>query len=135
MSMLALVAASKTSSTPSTRKAEHSLYALAPMAAAMRSPSSLVTHLLGTSGLCSRFSGRRSTLQPTRITGIIGPQIALTSVIHYSKMFSKDKRSREEKRYTFVVTFSKESGVSIAKAMRMTWDLEYDIGRKPCEIG
>ena len=31
---------------------------------------------------------------------------------------------------TLVVTFSRESGVSIAKAIRMTWDLEYDMGRR-----
>lgn len=29
-----------------------------------------------------------------------------------------------------VVTFSRESGVSIANAMRMTWDMEYDNGRR-----
>ena len=31
---------------------------------------------------------------------------------------------------TFTDTFSSESGVSIAKAMRMTCDFEYDSGRK-----
>jgi len=31
---------------------------------------------------------------------------------------------------TFTVTFSKESGVSMAKAIKMTCDLEYDSGRK-----
>ena len=31
---------------------------------------------------------------------------------------------------TFTVTFSKESGVSMAKAIKMTCDLEYDNGRK-----
>ena len=32
--------------------------------------------------------------------------------------------------HTFTDTFSKESGVSIANAMRMTCDFAYDIGRK-----
>lgn len=34
---------------------------------------------------------------------------------------------------TFVVTFSNESGVSRANAMRMTCDFEYDIGRRRCK--
>ena len=34
------------------------------------------------------------------------------------------------KGHTLVVTFSKESGVSMAKAIKMTWDLEYDMGRR-----
>lgn len=36
---------------------------------------------------------------------------------------------------TLTVTFSKESGVSMAKAIKMTCDLEYDRGRKRYSFG
>lgn len=84
MSILARVAVSKTSSTPSISKAEHSLYARAPMSWATRSPCSRVTHGQGLSGVlgCGVF-GRRSALQPTRMTGITDPQMDRTSSIHW----------------------------------------------------
>jgi hypothetical protein len=50
------------------------LYARAPMACAARSPCSRVTE-------CGA-DVRRSCLQPTRMTGIVGPQIDRTSSIH-----------------------------------------------------
>jgi hypothetical protein len=37
---------------------------------------------------------------------------------------------QENFRLTLTKTFSRVSGVSIAKAMRMTWDIEYDNGRR-----
>ncbi len=85
MSMLARVAASKTSSTPSIFNAEHSLYARAPIPRATFSPISRVTQGQGFSGVfgCG-VSGRRSDLHPTRITGIVGPHIERTSSIHYN---------------------------------------------------
>jgi hypothetical protein len=47
-------------------------------------------------------------------------------------MIGFEKRPDEAwgKTHTLVETFSSESGVSMAKAMRITWDLEYDNGRK-----
>ena len=83
MIILARVAASKTSSTPSIFNAEHSLYARAPIARATFSPISRVTQGHGFSGVfrCG-VSGRRSDLHPTRITGIVGPHIERTSSIH-----------------------------------------------------
>jgi len=55
--------------------------------------------------------GLKSLLHPTSNTGTPSPQYLLTSSIH------------------FVTTFSSVSGVSIAKAIRMTWDLAYERGR------
>lgn len=84
ISMLARVAVSKTSSTPSIFRAEHSLYARAPMALATLSPFARVTHGQGLSGVSGwSIDGRRSALQPTRITGIVGPQILRTSSFHW----------------------------------------------------
>jgi hypothetical protein len=34
-----------------------------------------------------------------------------------------------------LVTFSRESGVSMAKAIRMTWDFAYERGRSPWKMG
>lgn len=50
---------------------------------------------------CGPAASLKSFLHPTRMTGIPGPQIDRTSSIH------------------FTVTFSSESGVSMANAMRM----------------
>lgn len=120
MIMLARVAASKTSSTPSIFNAEHSLYARAPIARATLSPISRVTQGHGLSGVfgCGT-SDRRSDLHPTRITGIVGPHIERTSSIHCDCGQYKHK---ETECYVpaFVVTLSSESGVSRAKAMRIT---------------
>ena len=83
MSMLARVAASKASSTPSPFKAEHSLYARAPIASATLCPFSRVTHGQGLSGVSGwKIDGRKSALHPIRMTGMVGPQILRTSSIH-----------------------------------------------------
>lgn len=77
--MLARVAASNTSSTPSIFNAEHSLYARAPIVCATRSACARVTY-------CEAFGafggGRRSDLHPTKITGIVGPHMDRTSSNH-----------------------------------------------------
>ena len=79
INMLALVAASNTSSTPSIFNAEHSLYARAPISCATRSAWARETNweAFGAPG-----GGLKSDLQPTRITGMVGPQMDLTSSIH-----------------------------------------------------
>lgn len=120
MIMLARVAASKTSSTPSIFNAEHSLYARAPIDWAIFSPISRVTQGHRLSGVfgCG-VSGRRSDLHPTRITGIVGPHIERTSSIHCCCGQHKHKEA-ECYILTFSVTLSSESGVSRAKAMRIT---------------
>ena len=79
MSIDARVAASKTSSTPSILSAEHSLYARAPICCATRSASARETKFCEF-GLPS--GGRRSDLHPTKMTGIVEPQIERTSSIH-----------------------------------------------------
>ena len=78
--MLARVAASKTSSTPSILSAEHSLYARAPIDCATRSACARETYR---SILGSVLGGRKSALQPTRSMGMTEPQMDRTSSIHY----------------------------------------------------
>lgn len=129
MSILARVAVSNTSSTPSILSAEHSLYARAPIVCAILSPCSLLTQLPEDA---LPGAGRKSALHPTRITGIVGPHIERTSSIHCGReCVSLAVRNEQTGWYlTFVSTFSRESGVSRENAMRITWDFEYDIGRK-----
>jgi len=99
----ALVAVSKTSLTPSLDLAEHSRYANALIFSAIVRPSS------GLTGSCFIFANsfivllsfRKSFLFPTRMMGTFG-QKCLTSGVHFSGMFSR------------------ESGESIEKHMRMT---------------
>ena len=126
INMLALVAASNTSSTPSILSAEHSLYARAPISTATRSACARETY-------CPMFGafggGRRSALQPTSRIGIVGPHIFLTSSIHCERRrVRRDQASPT--RHTLTDTFSSESGVSIANAIKMTCDLEYESGRR-----
>lgn len=70
--------------------------------------------------------GRRSDLQPTRMTGIAVPQIERTSSIHCSSRLVSNCKFTEvlKDTRTFTLTLSRESGTSIAKAMRMTCDFE-----------
>lgn len=94
------------------------------MALATRSPCSRVTHGHGLSGVSGwSVVGRKSALQPTSMTGMVGPQIFRTSSIHYAAEVSHEAKGFCAG-HAFVVTFSNESGVSIANAMRMTCDLE-----------
>lgn len=93
ISMLARVAASKTSSTPSLLRALHSLYARAPISAAIRCARSLLTNSLK---FGEPDGGRRSALQPTRITGTVRPQIDRTSSIHCGWIGVRNQRGRTE---------------------------------------
>lgn len=54
---------------------------------------------------------------------MVGPQIRRTSSIHYAAEVS-DEVEVLCAGHALIVTFSNESGVSIANAMRMTCDLE-----------
>lgn len=54
---------------------------------------------------------------------MVDPQIFRTSSIHYAAEVSHEVKGFCAG-HAFVVTFSNESGVSIANAMRMTCDLE-----------
>lgn len=85
----ARVAASKTSSTPSPLKLEHSRYRLAPMSRAIASPSCSVTNRMDFLRISSIATGssRRSFLRPTRIVGTpVHNRVA--SSIHYRRSVS-----------------------------------------------
>ena len=129
--MLARVAASNTSSTPSILSAEHSLYARAPISLATRSACARETYF----SLSGAFAGgRRSALHPTSRIGIVGPHMFRTSSIHCARGVGVSVRGGWENRArrTLLETFSSESGVSIANAIKMTCDLEYESGRRRC---
>src|SRR5258708_20366251 len=70
INMLARVAASNTSSTPSILSAEHSLYARAPIDWATRSACAREIYR---SILASFLGGRKSAFHPTRIMRLIIP--------------------------------------------------------------
>ena len=74
LSRLCLVAASKTSSTPSPVSEEHSRYFFAPMRLRTSSPSSAVRNFSERLRIssCATGSSRRSFLRPTRIIGTPG---------------------------------------------------------------
>lgn len=78
------------------------------------------------------FDGLRSDLQPTRMTGMVGPHMERTSSIHCGGGMNEYWDVENVGGGTFTVTLSRESGVSMAKAMRMTCDLEYDMGLRRC---
>jgi hypothetical protein len=90
MSNDALVAASKTSSTPSPLRLEHSRYLRAPMSLAACSPS------VGVTKRCDRFrissiatgSSRRSFFKPTSMIGTSGHR-SCASTTHYIGGVSK----------------------------------------------
>jgi hypothetical protein len=107
----ALVAASKTSSTPSPVRLEHSRYFRAPHDWAISAPSLGVTNfwlLLRISSMAIG-SSRRSFFRPTRMTGTSGHRSRASS-IHLCR------------------TFSKLSGLSTLNPMRMTCDFAYARG-------
>lgn len=116
----ALVAISNTSLTPSFVFAEHSMYPKAQILFAMSRPSSgftgsfqwevacqqnkkketakcfpIFTCFILASSLRVCSSLRRSFLFPTRIIGTLG-QKCLTSGVHFSGMFSEERRRRRE---------------------------------------
>jgi len=107
------VACSNTSRTPSLVFAEHSRYLSARMTFFTASPS------VSDTGFCDVFasswitfwSWRKSCLHPTRMMGS-PQQKCWTSDIHFS------------------CTFSKESGESIAKQIKITWESGYESGRR-----
>lgn len=80
----ARVAASKTSSTPSPDKLEHSRYLRAPTSLAAVSPSCSVTKRMLFLRISSMATGssRRSFLRPTRMMGTPG-HFSVASSIHY----------------------------------------------------
>merc|ERR1719268_248440 len=99
----ALVAVSKTSLTPSLLLAEHSRYANALIFSAIVLPSSGLTGscFILPNSFIVLLSFLKSFLFPTRMMGTLG-QKCLTSGVHFSGIFSK------------------ESGESIEKHIRMT---------------
>lgn len=132
INMLARVAASNTSSTPSILSAEHSLYARAPISLATRSACARETYF----SLSGAFAGgRRSALHPTSRIGIVGPHMFRTSSIHCARGVGVRGGWENRARRTLLETFSSESGVSIANAIKMTCDLEYESGRRRCRGG
>ena len=108
----ARVAASKTSSTPSPVKLEHSRYFLAPQFCAICSPSLGVMNFWLFLRISSIAIGSclRSFFKPTRMIGTSG-HLSLASSIH------------------LCWTFSKLSGLSTLNPIKMTCDLEYASGR------
>jgi hypothetical protein len=95
----ALVAASKTSSTPSPVKDEHSRYFRAPISCAISVASRVETKCWERLRISSMATGssRRSFLRPTRIMGTLG-QRSLASSTHWS-LLAKSRRERTEKLY------------------------------------
>lgn len=86
--------------------------------------------LVGGDRTCSRrggreWSGRRSSAL------LLSTVLRILASVRAERV--GDSRTRKcERMRTFTVTFSSESGVSMANAMRITCDLEYDIGRRRC---
>lgn len=85
MSRAARVAASKTSSTPSPLRLEHSRYLRAPISCAAWSPCRSVTNFRLFLRISSTATGssRRSFFRPTRMMGTSGHR-SVASSIHYS---------------------------------------------------
>jgi len=107
VSRAALVAASKTSSTPSPVKLEHSRYFLAPHVCAISCPSRCVTNFRLFLRISSIANGSslRSFFNPTSMIGTSG-HCSRASSIHLWR------------------TFSRLSGLSTLKPIRMTCDRE-----------
>lgn len=108
----ARVAASKTSSTPSPVSELHSRYFRAPMTSFMSLPALVVVNfrLFFRISSCASGSSRRSFLRPTNMMGTPG------------------QRSRASSAH-LCLTFSRESGESTEKPIRITWALLYARGR------
>lgn len=128
----ARVAASKTSSTPSPVKDEHSRYFLAPIWFAVSPPSLGVTNRSDFFLISSIASGssRRSFFRPTKIMGTPGHR-SFASSTHCDCFQSilTSSGSGGSLKPTLCLTFSKLSGVSMENPIRMTWALEYAMGR------
>lgn len=107
VSSAARVAASKTSSTPSPVRLEHSRYFLAPQFWAISDPSRGVVNFRLFLRISSIAIGSslRSFFSPTRMIGISGHRSRASS-IHLCR------------------TFSRLSGLSTEKPIRITWDFE-----------
>lgn len=102
-----LVAASKTSSTPSPVKELHSKYFLAPILLRTSSPSSDVKNFSDRLRIssCATGSSRRSFLRPTRIIGTLGQRSRTSGCLKEEEKFSpplsleEGLRAPEEVRY------------------------------------
>ena len=145
LNRLCLVAASKTSSTPSPVKLEHSRYFFAPIRRRTSSPSSGVRNFSERLRISSMATGssRKSFLRPTRMMGTPGQRsrtsgcLFLFCTVRREVCFvfglpvlckvGWERYGRGV--YHFVVILCKESGLAIEKAMRMTWACAYASGR------
>lgn len=127
VSKAALVAASKTSSTPSPVNEEHSRYFLAPISCPTSVASLLVTKRSDFLRISSIATGssRKSFFNPTNMIGTSGHR-SLASSTHYvrSIIYAPGTQNRP----TLCLTLSKESGVSIAKPIKMTCAFAYARG-------
>lgn len=130
----ARVAASKTSSTPSPLKLEHSRYLLAPTSRAAISPSWGVRNRWDFLRISSIATGssRRSFFNPTRMMGTPAHSLVASSIHCAGKVPSQSSMLRLIAgctMRTLFFTFSKESGVSTEKPIKMTCAFEYANGR------
>jgi hypothetical protein len=97
LSKLCLVAASKTSSTPSPVRDEHSRYFFAPMRLRTSSPSSDVRNFSERLRIssCATGSSRRSFLRPTRMIGTPGQRSSTSGCL----ILSSDRGHRKSGRF------------------------------------
>jgi hypothetical protein len=125
----ALVAASKTSSTPSPVRAEHSRYFRAPISCAMLVAARVSTNCCDFFRISSIACGsdRRSFFRPTMMIGTPG-HLSFASSTHYP-VISRFPSLFIAQEPTLCLTLSKESGVSIEKPTSMTWAFAYASGR------
>lgn len=119
------MAASKTSSTPSPLKLEHSRYRRAPISRAAASPCCVVTKLCDFFRISSMATGssRRSFLRPTRMIGTPAHSRVASST-HYSRLDDMPALYEGWLILTLCLTLSRESGDSTEKPTRITWALE-----------
>jgi hypothetical protein len=116
----ARVAASKTSSTPSPVRDEHSRYLRAPIDTAISWPSFVVTNFRDFLRISSIAIGssRRSFFNPTKRIGTPGHRSFASSIHYIADQYHCDPSIFL--RRTLCFTFSSESGVSIANPIRRT---------------
>jgi hypothetical protein len=129
VSRAALVAASKTSSTPSPVRDEHSRYFRAPISCAISVASRVPTKCWDFFRISSIATGSslKSFFRPTSIIGTPG-HLSFASSTHCQEILACDPRMLAGE-LTLCLTLSRESGVSIEKPMRMTCAFEYARGR------
>ena len=122
LSRLCLVAASKTSSTPSPVSEEHSRYFFAPMRLRTSSPSSAVRNFSERLRIssCATGSSRRSFLRPTRMIGTPGQRSRTSGCLRTIVSNWPEFKYSVQTPYHLVVMFCRESGLETEKAMRIT---------------